>query len=156
MTTRRARPVVATPQVGVVTGAVRVGVSQQTTWDYVTDWELQGEWIPATTVRVVGDQIVAVTGVGPVRVTDTMHVVRSDPPRVCEVAHTGRLISGTGLFTCEPTDDGGTLFSWEERVRVPGGAVAGVVWRLASPVLRISYGIALGRLRRRLESRHAG
>ncbi|WP_370614526.1 SRPBCC family protein [Mumia sp. Pv 4-285] len=145
------RPSVATPALGVVVGEVVIDAPPDAVWSYVTDWERQGEWIPATTVRVVGDEMIARTGLGPIGFDDTMHVIRSEPPRLCEVAHTGRVVSGTGVFTCEPADGGRTVFAWEERVRVPGGPVAGVLWRLAAPGIRIGYGVALTRLRRNLE-----
>ncbi|MGH1564772.1 SRPBCC family protein [Mumia sp. DW29H23] len=152
----RPRPVVRTPEPGVVSGAVTIAVPAAKVWDYVTDWELQREWIPATTVRVEGDEIIARTGLGPLGFDDTMHVVRSEPPRFCEVAHTGRVVSGTGRFICEPRPDGGTDFLWEERVRVPGGALKGVLWRVAAPAVRAGYAIALSRLRHALESRATG
>ncbi|KAA1420657.1 SRPBCC family protein [Mumia zhuanghuii] len=145
------RPAVATPELGVVTGEVVIGAPPAVVWDYVTDWERQREWIPATSVRVVGDEMIARTGIGPIGFDDVMHVVRSEPPHLCEVAHTGSVVSGTGVFTCTPADGGRTVFGWEERVRVPGGPIAGLLWRVAAPGIRLGYAVALTRLRRNLE-----
>lgn len=139
---------------GRLAGRTTIAAPLLQVWDYVTDWERQGEWIPFTRVRVVGDDppaMVARTGIGPLGFDDTMHVTVWEPPRRCDVAHTGRVVRGTGIFVCEPAWHGLTAFSWTEDVEVPGGRLAPVLWAVARPVLTVAYGVTLRRLRRRLE-----
>ncbi len=137
---------------GRLSAEVHVRAPVEAVWAYVTAWERQGEWIPATRVRMEGDLVVARTGIGPLAFDDPMRVPSWDPPRRCDVAHLGRVVNGTGTFTCTPDAAGtGTEFGWSEQVRVPGGRLAPVLWRIASPALRLSYAYALRRLRDRAE-----
>lgn len=132
--------------------AVRVSVDApvQQVWDYATSWERQGEWIPATRVRVTDDRIVARTGLGPIHVTDVMRIRAWTPPHRCEMVHTGQVIHGTGIFECH--DDGGaTRFAWVERFEVPGGPVAPALWWLARWPLRRGLERAVRNLRDRVE-----
>ncbi|QMW64954.1 SRPBCC family protein [Mumia sp. ZJ1417] len=136
---------------GHLAGTLHVDAPVQAVWEYVTAWERQSEWIPATRVRTDGDLIVARTGLGPFGFDDPMRVTSWDPPHRCDVEHLGRVVSGTGTFVCSPDATGtGTDFGWSEVVRVPGGPFAPLLWRVATPLLRLSYAHALGRLRRRL------
>ncbi|WP_228552121.1 SRPBCC family protein [Mumia zhuanghuii] len=137
---------------GHLSATMHVRAPVEAVWEYVTAWERQGEWIPATTVRTDGVHIVARTGLGPFGFDDPMQVTVWDPPHRCEVAHLGRVVSGTGTFVCAPATTGtGTEFSWSEVVRVPGGRLAPLLWRVATPFLQVGYAYALRRLRRRVE-----
>jgi carbon monoxide dehydrogenase subunit G len=131
---------------------VRVDATPQQVWDVVTDWERQGEWIPLTRVwrtggspGDVGETITARTGVGPLAFDDTMTVLEVEPPLRCRVAHTGRVVRGTGEFRLTALPDGTRLVWWEE-VEVPGGRLAPLLWRLASPFVRVGFALALRRL----------
>jgi hypothetical protein len=131
-------------------------VSPDDAFAAVLDWEGQGRWIPLTRTRVlagapgVGQRIVARTGVGPLGFDDPMTVTLWDPPRRCEVLHTGRVVRGTGSFIVESAP-AGSRFVWEERVLVPGGPLAPLIWPLGRLVTRVSLAFAQRRLARLLE-----
>ncbi len=127
-------------------------------WQLVTDWERQGEWLPCTRVRhvdgpdlAVGTRLLARTAVGRVGFDDPMTVTAVDVPQSYEVVHTGRVVKGVGAFVVEP-DGGGSRFTWWERVDVPGGPLAPVVWWVGGPLTRLLFGWALRRLRRLAEA----
>ncbi len=120
-------------------------------WQMLTDWERQGEWIPATRVRSsdghrVGGRIEAWTGIGPVGFLDTMTITAWDPPRRCEVLHTGRLVRGPGVFAVDPLGVGHCRVVWEEHLDLPLGAVGRLTWPLVYPLARGGLAFALRRL----------
>jgi len=134
-----------------------VRASPEATFATVMDWARQGRWIPLTATRVldstpaVGQRVVARTGVGPLAFDDPMTVTLWDPPRRCEVIHNGRVVRGTGAFIVDSAP-GGSTFVWEERVIVPGGPLAPLIWPLGRLVTRASLGWAQRRLARLVES----
>ena len=136
-------------------GDLEVGIDiaapPRTVWEYVTDWERQSEWIPLTTVRTEGSTVIARTALGPLGFDDPMEVAAWEPPHRCELVHTGRVVRGTGAFTCAAAGTG-TRFVWSEHVAVPGGPAAPVLWLAARPALQLGFAHALRRLRDRLES----
>jgi uncharacterized protein YndB with AHSA1/START domain len=74
-------------------------------WAALADWESQSEWMLQTTVEVtseirsgVGTSIAAFTGIGKLGIMDHMTVTAWNPPTVCDVVHTGKIIKGTGAF----------------------------------------------------------
>ncbi|MFD1150092.1 SRPBCC family protein [Saccharothrix hoggarensis] len=102
---------------------VDVAAPPATTWAALTDWERQGEWMLGTTVRVTsgdgaseGSGLAAFTGVGRLGFTDTMRITAWEPPVRCAVAHTGRLVRGTGEFVVVPRGDARSEFVWSEDV----------------------------------------
>lgn len=146
--------------------AVEVGVPAGQLWRVVTDWPLQGEWIPFTTVRStvgkgrgVGSRVEAWTGLGRVGFLDTMVVTHWSEPskehsdghsegrRVCEVLHTGRLVRGEGGFEVEPLGPSRSRLVWWESVELPLGAVGALGWRLTSRWWQAGTAKALQRLR---------
>jgi carbon monoxide dehydrogenase subunit G len=141
---------------------IEVDAPAEAVWAYVTDWERQGEWMLGTRVRVTGGDgrgagttLRAVTGVGPLRVVDTMEVVAFTPPSGerpgrAEVRHTGRVIRGDGVFEVVPLGPRRCRFTFTELVDVPGGALGRAAWRLGSPVLRLGFVASLRRMARRL------
>ncbi|MDQ3627805.1 MAG: SRPBCC family protein [Actinomycetota bacterium] len=137
--------------------SIWIDAPPQQVWDVVTHWEGQGEWMPMTRIwrtggraNEVGEQFTARTGLGPLGFDDTITVRRMEPPHLCEVAHTGRVVRGRGEFRCVPQRSG-TRFTWWEQVAVPGGPLAPVLWTLARLPLRIVFGIAMRRLKRHIE-----
>ena len=109
------------------------------TWTAGTDWNRQGEWMLGTRVRGteqdgqgVGGGIRASTGMGPLSVVDTMVITEWEPPRICRVRHTGRVVRGTGVFEVLERGDGST-FVWSEQLDLPFGAVGQLGWRLVAP-----------------------
>jgi len=74
-------------------------------WAALADWESQGDWMLQTRVEVtsqiregVGTSISAFTGIGKLGVMDHMVVTSWQPPHICDVLHTGKIIKGTGRF----------------------------------------------------------
>jgi Polyketide cyclase / dehydrase and lipid transport len=139
--------------------AVEVDVPADALWRAVTDWPLQGAWIPLTRVRVVtgdgrrvGDGIEVWTGIGRVGFLDTMVITRWEPPRVCEVLHTGRVVRGEGGFEVEPVDGTRSRFIWWETFELPLGPVGSMGWPIVQPLWQRGIGRALHELRAIAES----
>ena len=119
-------------------------------WSALTDWERQSHWMPATRVSSVdghrvGGRITARTGLGPLGFVDTMTVTRWDPPRRCDVMHTGRVVRGPGSFLVEPVGPDRCRVVWEERLELPFGVVGRAVWPLVRPLARAGLAFALCR-----------
>ena len=128
-----------------------IGAPAERAWQVLTDWERQGEWIPATRVRStnghqVGGRIEAWTGIGPVGFLDTMTITAWDPPHRCEVLHTGRLVRGPGMFAVEPLSPGSCRVTWKERLDLPFGTIGRLVWPVVHPLARAGLAFALRRL----------
>lgn len=111
-------------------------------WAALTDWDRQGEWMLATTVRgTVGDgtgiggEIEAVTGFGPLAVRDLMRITRWEPPHVCLVVHHGRVIRGTGAFVVRERANGATVV-WSEDLDLPLGLLGRLGWPVVRPGMR--------------------
>ena len=116
-------------------------------WASLADWESQGDWMLQTTVEVtseiregVGTKIAAFTGIGKVGVMDRMQVTKWEPPFICDVLHTGKIIKGTGRFQLSSIDSETTRFDWSEEILAPRalflliapGLYAGVRFSLAN------------------------
>lgn len=132
----------------------RIAVPASRVWDLLVDWPRQGEWMPATTVRVlpgpdagIGTRLEARTGVGRLAVVDPMEVVEWRPPNRCVVRHEGRVVRGLGVFEIEPLGATGCRFGWgEEFDGLPAPlrfAYAGL-----SPLATPFFALALRRLDR--------
>ncbi len=141
-----------------VTVTVDVHAPPQQAWSAIIDWERQGEWILATTVRRtstaragLGTEIEAFTGFGRAGVTDTMRVTEWDPPRRCTVEHTGRLIRGRGIFEVAERS-GGSTFSWTEDVELPFGVLGRIAWPLVRPLTRLGLRRSVNRFARFAQS----
>ena len=136
--------------------AVDVAAPPERTWQAVTDWARQGEWMLGTTVRVtggdgrsVGSTLAARTGYGPVGFVDTMEITEWDPARRrAVVAHTGWLVRGDGEFAVTPRAGGGSVVHWTERLRLPFGVLGQAGWPLLRPVFAAGVRWSLHRLAR--------
>jgi hypothetical protein len=144
---------------GTVREVVDVDAPPELVWSYVVDWPRQSEWIPATRVwgvaegAGVGAQVEAWTGFGRFGYLDTMTITAWDPPRRCEVLHTGRLLRGEGGFVVVPRGAAGSRFEWWERFALPGGRLGGLAWPAARPAVRMGIRTALRRLKLDVEAR---
>jgi len=134
-----------------VTATVAVDASPEQTWAAIIDWERQGEWIVATSVRQssphgigLGTEIEAMTGLGRFGVRDTMRVTEWDPPRRCTMQHTGRLIRGRGIFEVHERS-GGSVFSWTEELELPFGALGRLAWPLVRPLTKWGLQVSVNR-----------
>lgn len=143
---------------GLIREVIDVAAPAERVWAHVVDWPRQSEWIPATRVRDVGEgagvgaQIEAWTGVGRLGFLDTMTITGWEPPRRCEVLHTGRVLRGEGGFVVAPLGAERSRVEWWERFDLPGGPAGGLTWPVARPVVRMGVRRALRQLKHGLES----
>lgn len=136
---------------------IEVNASQEKVWNAITDWESQGAWmlgtdvlVPEGAVRVgVGARIEAFTGLIPKRrilgFLDTMTVTSWEPPKVCDVLHTGKVVRGTGRFELVPMTSSRTVFLWSEELRLPFGALGRVAWLVVGPLMKYGVKLSLNR-----------
>jgi len=119
---------------------VEVDAPVEQTWAAAVDWDRQGEWMLGTRVRGtaqrgqgVGGGIEAFTGLGRVGFLDTMVVTAWEPPHLCAVRHTGRLVRGTGRFEVQAQGTG-SVFLWSEDLELPLGPLGRAGWPLVRPL----------------------
>ena len=124
-------------------------------WAAIADWESQGDWMLQTSVEVtsqiregVGTTIAAFTGIGKFGVMDHMVVTSWQPPYICDVLHTGKIIKGTGRFQLSAIDDNSTRFDWSEEILTPR-----VIFLLIAPGLYVGVRISLTKFSRHLRDR---
>jgi hypothetical protein len=124
-------------------------------WAALADWESQGDWMLQTTVDVtseiregVGTTIAAFTGIGKFGVMDHMVVTAWQPPHICDVVHTGKIIKGTGRFQLSVIDADTTRFDWSEEILTPRA-----IFLLIAPGLYAGVRISLAKLSRHLRDR---
>ena len=115
-------------------------------------WMHDAETIKITSPQTpgVGTTFTCATKVGPLRLSDRMEVVEWRERRAMGIRHAG-LVRGVGRFTLRPRP-GGTLFTWEERLRFPwwlGGPLTAI---FAKPVLRSIWKRNLATLKQMVES----
>ena len=121
-------------------------------WAALADWESQGDWMLQTKVEVtsqiregVGTTIAAFTGIGKLGMMDHMVVTSWQPPHICDVLHTGKIIKGTGRFELVAIDADTTRFNWSEEI-----LALRVVFLLIAPGLYAGVRISLAKLGRHL------
>ena len=138
---------------------VPVQAPAEEVWAGAVDWDAQGTWMLGTSVRGtaqdgvgVGGGIEAFTGVGPLGFLDTMVITAWDPPRRCEVRHTGRLVRGTGLFGVEAVTPGTSVFVWREDLELPLGVLGRLGWPLVRPLFAAGVRLSLRRFARWVEA----
>lgn len=124
----------------------------QKVWNELANWEKQSDWMLQTKVWVtskiqsgVGTQISALTGIKKFGILDTMEVTNWQPPHICDVIHTGRVIRGTGRFELTAIATARTRFDWSEEVIAPRA-----LFILMMPGLYIGVRISLARFARSL------
>jgi carbon monoxide dehydrogenase subunit G len=137
----------------VARATVEVAVPVDWAWQLITSWERQGEWMPLTEVWSedgdrVGGRLFARTGIGRLAFLDTMDIIRIEPPRVCEVRHTGHLVRGRGVFLVEAADNGRSRVTWEEHLDLPKGPLGRAGWLLVRPFVALGLHVALRRFAR--------
>lgn len=120
---------------------VHVDAPAQFVWDAITDWPRQGEWMLGTHVEQtsvgpnsVGTTIAAFTGLWKIGFLDTMTVTQWEPPRVCDVVHTGRVVRGTGRFEVRATSDTTSDFIWIEDLDIPLGGIGRLGFAVIKPL----------------------
>lgn len=132
-----------------ITVSIELEASPARVWEVVEPIERHVDWMAdAVAIRFHGDQQRGVgtrfacdTKVGPIKLTDQMEITEWIPGEAMGVTHTG-LVTGTGIFTLAPLDDGRrTRFTWSEQLKFPwwlggplgeivgGGLVMKAIWR---------------------------
>jgi hypothetical protein len=141
---------------------VVVAAPPEAVWAAVTDWERQSDWMLGTTVRAteqggigVGGGIEAFTGVGRLGFLDTMVITDWEPPRLCVVEHTGRVVRGVGIFEVVPLPGGRSRFVWAEELDLPLGALGRAGWPLVKPAFAAGVRASLRALGRAVEAEQA-
>ena len=136
-----------------VAAAADVAGPASLTWDLLTDWDRHHDWMLATRARgtvaggrAVGGGIEARTGFGPIAFQDTMTITAWDPPRRCEVLHTGRVVRGTGTFEVHAVPGGRSRVVWSERLDLPLGALGRLGWPIVHPAASWALRTSLRRL----------
>ena len=111
-------------------------------WGIVTDWEGYGARIPLTRIRVdpgatrVGWSFAGLTGLGPLRFSDSMIITQWEPPAVTDrprfrLVKTGRLLAGWAEVQVVPLGPASCRLEWRESIVVKPVTVG----RLLAPVL---------------------
>lgn len=143
-----------------LTVPVDVDAPADAVWRTITDWPGQGAWMLGTRVAVttggdgrsLGAQLRAVTGVGPLGITDTMEIVEWEPPKRCVVRHTGRVVRGDGVFEVVPLGPRRSRFLWTEQLDLPLGVLGRLGWPVVKPIFRAGVVSSLRRMARLCES----
>jgi hypothetical protein len=125
---------------------INLPCSQERAWAAIADWESQGNWMLQTKVWVTsqiregaGTSISAFTGplykfypkFSSLGLLDTMVVTKWQPPGICDVVHTGKVLKGTGSFVLSPINSTSTKFNWSETIecsRIKFLAIAPFLW----------------------------
>ena len=125
---------------------INLPCSQERAWAAIAEWESQGNWMLQTKVWVtshiregVGTSISAFTGplykfypkFSSLGLLDTMVVTKWQPPEICDVVHTGKILKGTGSFVLSPINATSTKFNWSETIecsRLKFLAIAPFLW----------------------------
>lgn len=117
--------------------AVDISASPERVWQVVEPVERHVDWMEdavairfkSEQTRGVGTEFFCDTKVGPIKLVDEMTITAWEPNRVMGVRHTG-VVTGSGEFTLEPNTEGGTRFTWTERLVFPwwlGGPLGALV-----------------------------
>jgi len=142
-----------------LTVPVDVAAPPDAVWGKVTDWERQGDWMLGTRVRTLGEgdgrrlgaTLEAVTGLGPLGVTDRMEIVEWTPPRRCVVRHLGRVVRGDGVFEVVPLGADRARVLWSELLDLPLGRLGALGWRVLRPAFGAGVAYSLRRMARQCE-----
>jgi hypothetical protein len=134
-----------------------------TVWSVLTDFGAYGAWIPLTTMRVdageprVGWGWAGLSGLGPMRFSDSMILTRWQPPASQEggrfsMVKTGRVLAGWADVRVAPAPGGSTV-TWAEEIALrprPLRAVARpVVERVSTAMFARALDAMLGEAVRR-------
>lgn len=125
-----------------------------TVWEVLTDFAAYGAWIPLTTMRVdpgeprVGWGFAGLSGLGPLRFSDSMVLTRWEPPTAEEAAghfavlKTGRVLDGWAEVEVGPAP-GGSAVTWTEEITLRPAALGRLARSAADRVSRSMFAKAL-------------
>ena len=142
------------PMINKISAKIVIDGTQESVFSAVTNWTSQRNWIFATKVKSVGDgshkiggKLEAFTGIGSIGFLDTMTITKWDPPTLCEVTHTGKVLKGAGLFEVV-IDNNKTYFIWTEYAKIPFGIIGKIGWYIIYPIMKLLLKISLRRFKR--------
>jgi hypothetical protein len=127
-----------------VSASGTLAVDAVTAWAHLVRWERQAAWMAdADEVRVLGTDRAGVGARVAVRTrvlnvpafTEVLEVVRWDPPRLLQVAHTG-FVRGAGEWRLDPASADRTEFTWTEDLRLPVPVLGEAALRVYAPFMR--------------------
>lgn len=131
---------------------VKINAPTMNVFRAVTNWEEQDNWVFLTKVKGVGNdsqklggKLEAYTGIGRFCFLDTMTITAWDPPKLCEVTHTGNVVKGRGIFEVA-TINSSTYFTWTEYVEIPFGVIGRFGWIFIKPLTKLGLWVSLRRL----------
>jgi len=142
---------------------INLPCSQERAWAAIADWESQGNWMLQTKVWVTsqiregaGTSISAFTGplykfypkFSSLGLLDTMVVTKWQPPEICDVVHTGKVLKGTGSFVLSSINSTSTKFNWSETIEC-----SRIKFLALAPFLWVGVRISLARLSTSLRPR---
>jgi hypothetical protein len=143
----------------ILTFSITIRASQQTIFDYVSDWEKQSDWILFTTVKKLSNPVhekdvtlLATTKFGPIKFVDSMVIAEWQPPEKIIVEHTGRVVLGKGVFTIRELSSTSCQFIWEEITPVPFGRLGKAGLIVIKPFMNLMFNSSLKKLRNNIES----
>jgi len=143
--------------------SINLPCSQDRAWAAIADWESQGNWMLQTKVWVTsqiregaGTSISAFTGplykfypkFSVLGLLDTMVVTKWQPPEICDVVHTGKVLKGTGSFELVSINSTSTKFNWSETIEC-----SRLKFLALAPFLWVGVRISLARLSTSLRPR---
>mgnify|MGYP006204828073 CR=1 FL=1 len=129
-----------------LTLTIKINKPVDEVWRSLVDWKGQSKWMLQTKVWVTsqiregaGTSISAFTGpfykfypkFSSLGLLDTMVVTKWQPPEICDVVHTGKVLKGTGSFALSPINSTSTKFNWSETIecsRLKFLAIAPFLW----------------------------
>lgn len=135
--------------------SIKLPCSRDRAWAAIADWESQGDWMLQTRVWVtseiregVGTAISAFTGplhflypkFSSLGLLDTMVVTKWQPPVLCDVMHTGKILKGSGSFQLSEISANSTKFDWSETIQS-----SRLKFLLIAPFLWVGVRISLAR-----------
>ena len=142
---------------------IKINRPIESVWNSLVDWRSQSEWMLQTKVWVtsqnrdgVGTCISAFTGplykfypkFAFLGLLDTMVVTNWQPPTICDVEHTGKILKGSGRFKLTAISENRCRFDWSESIHCPR-----IVFLLIAPFLWAGVRISLARLSTSLRPR---
>jgi hypothetical protein len=142
-----------------LTFRITINANQQKTFEYVSDWEKQSDWIMFTTVKELSKSttnqdinLLAITKFWPIKLVDTMVITELKPFERIVVEHTGRVVLGKGVFSVRKLSSGSCEFMWQEITPVPFGFIGRVGLVILGPIIRLPFLYSLRKLKANIEA----
>ncbi len=134
--------------------SISITAPAETVFAAATNWEEQHRWVFATRARAdkkegkgVGSSIWAFTGIFGIGFIDTMTITAWQPPYICDITHTGKVVHGTGSFHIT-VDKADSVFTWSEQLELPFGRLNPIAWVVVRPLSRWALRVTLRRFQK--------